>query len=88
MATFDAEGKRDLVSFSTFEGDLKSAESRIAALGRGLVEVTTLFAHHTGKPSQNSREADAQTDHLSFGSSELSNWPRGIVGGPSGRRVP
>ncbi|MGE3312216.1 MAG: tyrosine recombinase XerC [Limisphaerales bacterium] len=42
LATFDTDGKRRLASFSDFNDALKAAEARIAALGRGLVEVTTL----------------------------------------------
>lgn len=42
VATFTEDGKTQLVSFASFDDALKEAEARIAALGRGLVEVTTL----------------------------------------------
>lgn len=42
LATFEADGKLKLTSFADFNEAVKAAEARLAALGRGLVEVTTL----------------------------------------------
>jgi integrase len=42
VASYDTDGKRILQSFSSFEDAFKSADARVEALGRGLVDVTTL----------------------------------------------
>ena len=42
VAMFDSAGKRSFSSFSDFKQAVSTAEARIAALGRGLVDVTTL----------------------------------------------
>ncbi|MBN9689736.1 MAG: hypothetical protein J0M24_05815 [Verrucomicrobia bacterium] len=42
LAAFDSAGRRSFRSFSNFNEALKEAEARLAALGQGLVEVTTL----------------------------------------------
>ncbi|MGE4181464.1 MAG: tyrosine-type recombinase/integrase [Limisphaerales bacterium] len=42
VATYTSEGKRQLASFASFDEAVKAAELRIEALGRGLVEVTSL----------------------------------------------
>lgn len=42
LAVFDSTGKRQLKSFADFGAALKEAESRLDALGRGLLDVTVL----------------------------------------------
>ena len=42
LAVFDSAGKRQLKSFADFGDALKEAESRLDALGRGLLDVTVL----------------------------------------------
>ncbi len=42
VAFYSAEGKRTLASFATFDDAVKAADAHIAAVGRGLLTVTTL----------------------------------------------